>query len=377
MANRREFLIGAGALALASWAKGAHALTPPAPLPTWAPYARTFALDACGTIGRQDHQPDAMLSAEELADLRESGLSALQITVAPVGHYLNAFEETMGQIAFWDAELAAHPEQLLSLRDAADLQRARDENKTGLIYNFQDTTPFGEDLDRVGVFYQLGVRSVQLTYNLRNLVGDGCLEPANAGLSKFGRQLIEALNQKKMVVDLAHSGQRTALEAIAASKSPAVISHTGCAALAALPRNKTDAELRAVAERGGVVGIYLMPFLRTQGQPMAADLIAHLEHAVNVCGEDHVGIGTDGTVSATQLTAQYKAEHRKFIAERRAKGISAPGEADDVYLILPDLNHPRRFETLGAMLSARGHSDARIGKILGGNFKRVMSEVWG
>lgn len=374
MIDRRGFLIGAGSLALAGLARNAQAFAPP---PRWAPYADTFVLDACGTIGRQDHKGDAPLSALELGDLRESGLSALQVTVAPVGHYKDAFEQSIEQIASWDDEIARHPEQLLLARTGADLQRAHSERKTAMIYGFQDTTPIGEDLDRITVFHRSGVRVVQLTYNLRNLVGDGCLEPGDAGLSKFGHKLVEALNEKKIVVDLAHSGRRTALEGIAASKSPAVISHTGCAALADVPRNKTDAELRAVAERGGVVGIYLMPFLRLKGQPMAADLIAHLEHAVKVCGEDHVGLGSDCTVAATQLTAEYKRDHRKFIAERRALGISAPGEADDVYLILPDLNHPRRFETLAAMLSARGHSDARIGKILGGNFKRVMSEVWG
>ena len=373
MIDRRGFLIGAGSLAFAGLARNAQAFAPP---PRWAPYADAFVLDACGTIGRQDHEGDAPLSALELGDLRESGLSALQVTVAPVGHYKDAFEQTIEQIASWDDEIARHPEQLLLARTGADLQRAQSERKTAMIYGFQDTTPIGEDLDRITVFHRSGVRVVQLTYNLRNLVGDGCLEPGDAGLSKFGHKLVEALNEKKIVVDLAHSGRRTALEGIAASKSPAVISHTGCAAIADVPRNKTDAELRAVAERGGVVGMYLMPFLRLKGQPMAADLIAHIEHAIKVCGEDHVGLGSDGTVAATKLTPEYKRDHRKFIAERRALGISAPGEADDVYLILPDLNHPRRFETLAAMLSARGHSDARIGKILGGNFKRVMSEVW-
>ena len=125
-----------------------------------------------------------------------------------------------------------------------------------------------------------------------------------------------------------------------------------------------------------MVGIYLMPFLRTQGQPMAADLIRHVEHAVDVCGEDHVGIGTDGMVSGVELTPEYVKRHHEDIANRRRLGISAPGEEDDVYTFIPDLNTPRRFETLGGLLLARGHSEKRVAKILGGNFARLFREAW-
>jgi membrane dipeptidase len=108
------------------------------------------------------------------------------------------------------------------------------------------------------------VRIFQLTYNRRNLVGDGCLESGNAGLSEFGRKLVSRLNERKLLVDLSHAGERTTLEAIEASKTPIAISHTGCAALVPNPRNKTDRELRKLADKGGYVGIYLMPFLRSK-----------------------------------------------------------------------------------------------------------------
>jgi membrane dipeptidase len=184
------------------------------------------------------------------------------------------------------------------------------------------------------------------------------------------------MNDLGVLVDLSHCGHRTTLDGIAASKKPVAITHAGCAALADLPRNKTDEELRALAKKGGVAGIYFMPFLRTQGQPMAADLIHHIEHAVDVCGEDHVGLGTDGGISALELTEDYKKRFREFIADRRKQGISAPGETEDVYLYLPDLNTPRRFETLAGLLQKRGHSGAWIEKILGGNFARLFKEVW-
>jgi len=134
--------------------------------------------------------------------------------------------------------------------------------------------------------------------------------------------------------------------------------------------------MRLLARRGGVVGIYFMPFLKTHGQPMAADLIRHLEHAIDVCGEDHVGIGTDGGISRVELTPEFVKRFREDVANRRRLGISAPGEEDDVYTFLPDLNTPRRLETLANLLLARGHSEARVGKILGGNFARLFREVW-
>jgi membrane dipeptidase len=192
----------------------------------------------------------------------------------------------------------------------------------------------------------------------------------------YGRELVARLNERKALVDLAHSGERTALDAIEASTAPIAISHTGCAALIPNPRNKTDHELRKLADKGGYVGIYLMPFLRTQGQPMADDLIRHIEHAIDVCGEDHVGIGSDGSITPVVLTQEYKKSFAGEINDRRKQGISAPGEDPNVYLFLPDLNSTDRFPRIADLLSKRKHSDARIAKILGGNFDRLLKDVW-
>ncbi|MEH6417947.1 dipeptidase [Pseudomonas sp. CGJS7] len=377
MLDRRTFLIqgalaGAGALA-GGWAGPLRA----AAAPGWAPYAEAMVIDGCGFVGDADSQPGEALSSKLVEQVRASGLRVLQTTVGPVAQYEDAFEAAVRDIAYWENEIVRHPDVFAQVRTGADLERARREKKTGVVYQFQDSAPIGEKLERIDDFYRLGLRTVQLTYNVRNLAGDGCMEAGDAGLSKFGHSLIERLNERRILLDLAHSGRRTATEAIAASKAPMLISHTGCAALVDRPRNKTDAELRAVAERGGVVGIYLMPFLRESGQPMAADVIRHIEHALKVCGEDHVGIGTDNIVSPVALTEKYKRQHAESIRERRKLGISAPGESETVYLFIPDLNTPRRFETLAGLLSQRGHSDGVIGKVLGGNFARVMGEVWG
>jgi membrane dipeptidase len=119
-----------------------------------------------------------------------------------------------------------------------------------------------------------------------------------------------------------------------------------------------------------------MPSLRTKGQPMAEDVVRHIEHAVKLCGEDHVGIGTDGGLSESRPTEKSKRLFRELVESRRRQGISAPGEDPDVYLFIPDLNTPRRFETLARLLLDRGHSESRVAKILGGNFARLFRETW-
>ena len=108
---------------------------------------------------------------------------------------------------------------------------------------------------------------MQITYNMRNLLGDGCMEPGNAGLSALGRKAVEKMNEKGILIDLSHCGQRTTAEVIELSKRPVAITHTGCAKLADRPRNKRDEEMKRCADKGGIVGIYCMPFLRMQGQP--------------------------------------------------------------------------------------------------------------
>ena len=376
--DRRGFLKAGTAAALAAAAPPLAALMPP---PTdWKPFADTVCIDGAGMFGRWPGSPDGRLTDNDAADARESGLTATILTLAPNGRFrfgADAFETTVRNIAMWEREAAARPETFLVVRRADDLVRAKREGKVGLIYGFQESSPIGEDLDRIDTFQALGLRVLQLTHNRRNLVGDGCMEPGDAGLSAFGLEVVERCNAQRVLVDLAHGGRRTTREAIAASQAPVLISHTGCAAVADLPRNVADAELRAMAERGGVVGILFWPFLRVDGQPMAADLLRHIEHAIDVCGEDHVGIGSDNSISGVPMTPEYRKDNAEFMQMLLDDGTLTPDRSTDLVTFLPDLNHPRRFETIAAMMASRGHSDARIAKILGGNFARVMKEVWG
>jgi membrane dipeptidase len=374
--NRRDFIATGGALAGLALLPAALRAAAGSDVKAWARYRETIVIDSCGSPGRDTRDPvRPPLDAAELADIRDSGVTALNFTVGSVGRYATDYEETIRNIAFWDREIATHPDVLVKVTRAAQLDEAKRNGRLGVIYGFQDTTMYGENLDRFDEFHDFGVRIVQLTYNRRNLMGDGCLEPGNAGLSKLGRDMIARMNERSTLVDLSHCGQRTTHEGIEASKKPVAVTHSGCGAVADMPRNKHDEELKLLAERGGVIGIYVMPYLRAQGQVMADDVVKHIEYAIKACGEDHVGIGTDGAISAVNATPEYKKQFAAEIAERQKRGISAPGERADSFTFAPDLNTPRRFERLTLLLAQRGHSDARIEKILGGNFARLFRDV--
>ena len=378
MLGRREFLIR-GSLAAAG-AIISPRLFADAVAEHWPPYRRSFAIDGQGGSAVFFLKDDDPALPAQLQAVRDSGLNGLIVSPAPQGRFwLNdaAFERSKETLRQWKARLDAHPDVFLHVQKAADLERARNERRLGIIFTFQGTEPLGEEADRIAMFREMGLRVMQLTHNRRNLVGDGCMEPGNAGLSNFGHRVVERLNAEKLVIDLSHGSARTTLEAIRASKAPVLIGHTGCRALADLPRNVADAELRALADKGGVAGIIFWPYLRVDSQPMAIDVIRHLEHAIKVCGEDHVGIGTDSDVAPVERTPEWERENREWVRGAKQEGTFTATRPDDLYTFIPDLNVANRFEVLAARLSARGHSDARIEKILGGNFARVMREVWG
>jgi membrane dipeptidase len=282
----------------------------------------------------------------------------------------------LADVAHWDGLVRDHSADLLKVLSVADIHKARHERRIGLIYGFQNAAMMGNDAGRVDVFAAKGVRVIQLTYNPANQLGGGSMAPETMALTSFGREVIDRLNARRVMVDLSHSGRQTCLDAARYSKQPISINHTGCRALVDLPRNKTDEELRLVANRGGFVGIYFMPFLDRNGHATAAEVVAHIEHALQVCGEDHVGIGTDGGTTPIDDLQAYASDLRKEHERRVAQGVAAPGEGVDTHPFVDDLRGPGQFRKLARLLAARGHSERRIGKVLGGNFVRYAREIW-
>ena len=385
--DRRQFLALAGGLVAAT----ALSASTDAPAKTSASTASTdpIIINALGGIGNpnlvaNDPKPGTPVSSNTGADLDEravadslaSGLTAVNLTLGYVAGPMEPFEHTIREIGVWDRLIRENP-KLLKVHTAADILRARDEHRLGVIYGFQNAAQVGTDPTRIDIFADLGVRVIQLTYNPRNQLGDGSIVAENHGLTPLGREVVARLNARRVMVDLSHSGEQTCLDAARASTQPISINHTGCRALTDLPRNKTDAELRLVAERGGFVGIYFMPFLEKTGHAHADDVVRHLEHAVNVCGEDHVGIGTDGSATGIDDLEAYRERAAKENAARTKAGIAAPGEGPDIFPFITDLRGVDQFRQLAGLLAARGFSRTRIEKILGGNFLRFARDVWG
>ena len=371
---RREFnasllKFSAGAL-LAPWlgsalARGENA---PANSPIGKLYESAIVIDTlCAPFTDMDGPP----SAEALAAVRGSGFTAINFTISQP-----TFEDTIGNLGIVQELVDKHPEAFLIVRRHSDIARAKAEKKIGIMPGFQYTAFLEENVERIPMFRQLGVRIMQLTYNNRSIFGDGCLEPGNAGLSKAGIAAVKKMNEIGVAVDLSHSGYRTTSEGIAQSAKPVLITHSGCAAVYAHPRNKPDEILKALADRGGYFGVYLMPYVvASPTVPTREHVLDHLVHAINVCGADHVGIGSDGAIQKTVLTDEQKAAFDKDIARRKQLGIGAPGE--DRYPYVPDLNGPDHMEVIASELAKRGQPSATIKKVMGANFARVIGDIWG
>lgn len=318
-----------------------------------------------------------MVTDSAVRDMLAAGISAVNVTLGHVAGDIDPFEHSVADIGRWNRILRQRSGQLLHVLSADDILRAKREGKVGVIYGSQNSTMLGDRVERVDLFADLGLRIFQLTYNAPTSVGDGSIAPENRPLTPFGRSVVERLAERRILCDLSHSGQRTCLDAVRHSTRPVAITHTGCRALVDVPRNKSDEELRLVAERGGYVGIYFMPFLTNSGPAKAEHVAWHIKHAINICGEDHVGIGTDGSVSAVPNMAEYMEAQRQYIAQRRAQGIAAPGEREDAPFLVVDLQGPEQYRILARLLHSRGHSQAQVEKIMGINFVRVARDIWG
>ncbi len=387
--TRRDF----GRLAATGWAAALVGCAPPddrepdrptgppevepgGPVDHWPPYRSAMVIDALASPGPfnvQDRiaQP---LTDDMILNVRASGITAVNVTVSGGGVGDQAFADTLRHVAYFEREATGHPDVFARIRSAGDLDAARESERLGLILGFQDTTMFGSDIERVNLFYDLGVRITQLTYNQANRVGFGCLHPDDRGLTSFGRDVVARMNEIGMLVDLSHCGDRTTSDAIALSTQPVSITHSGCRTVFDHPRSKDDETLRAMAEGGGVVGIYMMPFLNAEGPAQTEHFFQHVEHAVDVCGEDHVGVGSDNSITPTVADQAYLTALYAFADERARLGIGAPREHE--VLFVEGLNSPDRMLRIAEGLLERGHSETRVEKIIGGNFRRLFGEVW-
>lgn len=306
----------------------------------------------------------AKWNRELFEDMRRGGLTAANCTVS----VWEGFQATVDNIVRSNALMAESSDLVRPVRTAADITRAKEEGKTGIIYGFQNAHAFEDQIGYVEIFKQLGVGIVQMCYNTQNLVGTGCYE-RDGGLSGFGHEIVAEMNRVGIMCDLSHVGETTSREVIEASEKPVCYSHCLPSGLKDHPRNKSDAELRFIADHGGFVGVTMFtPFLRAGVDATVDDYVEAIEYVMNIVGEDAIGIGTDFTQGHDQAFFEWLT-HDKGYARRLTRfgkiinpeGIRTIGE----------------FGNLTEALSRRGFSDSQVRKIMGENWVRVLRDVWG
>jgi membrane dipeptidase len=312
------------------------------------------------------------LSPANLDLVRNSGVNVVKWSLGGINE---GFVDTAQEIAYVAQLIEVHPAYFLQVRVPADIERSRREGKLGLILSFESTDMLEGKLDNLETFRDFGVRVMQLSYNRKSPFAAGVMEPSGGGLTPLGHDAVKKMNALGITVDLSHANPQTTADAMAASSKPVIMSHAGCVAVHPHPRNKTDAQLRALADKGGVVGIYDLPYLAASPkQPTVDDYMDHMEHALKIVGEDHVGVGSDASLSPFDTSPKGMAEFNKSEEQRQKSGLAAPEEDRPTYVI--GLNIPRRIEVIADQLLKRGYSARVAEKIVGENFARVLSETW-
>ena len=299
-------------------------------------------------------------------DMHRGGITAVNCTCC----IWEDFRDTMRNITQWKRWFIEHDDILLQVYTTADVRRAKTEGKVGIILGWQNTSGINDQISYLQIFKELGVGVMQLTYNTQNLVGSGLSESRDGGLSDFGREVVEEMNRVGILIDLSHVGRKTSEDAILQSRKPVAYTHASPAALKVNWRNKTDAQIRFIADHGGIVGVSLFPpFLCRGNESTIDDYIDAIEHTINVAGEDHVALGTDFTQGQEPAFMEWAV---------RDKGYARQLLKPDVDFIFPaGIRTNGDFPNLTAALGRRDWPESRIRKVLGENLLRLLEEVWG
>lgn len=325
-------------------------------------HARSIVIDGLTSFKRPD--------GEFFESLKAAGLTAFSQTLS----VLDDFRDSVKRVYKFKQLLRQWPNLVTLVTSAADIEAAKRDGKVGVILNFQNTVALEDEELFVEALYDMGVRVLQLTYNERNLVGDGCTERVQSGLSDFGVQVVEECNRVGMLVDLSHVGEATCLDAVEVCRGPLVISHSNPKALCDVPRNVNDDLILRVARKGGLVGINAFPgFLRKDGQrPTLEDFVANVRYVAKLAGIEHVAVGTDLIDRAT--LADYTTESGAIGV---GKKVYKPGAYPPWPWQYPTgLEKATEYPNLTAALVKAGFAPSDIRKILGENWLRVYRAVW-
>lgn len=294
----------------------------------------------------------------QLERVHRCGVDVVSLNVAFGQHGLQTALTMLAALRAW---LEARPNQYLLIHSVVDVQTAKDSGRLGVCFDVEGMQVLEGSVAEVRTLYDLGVRWMLAAYNQPNAAGGGCLA-YDAGLTDFGRRVITEMNATGMVVCGSHCGYRTARELIDASAAPVIFSHSNPLALRAHPRNIPDDLMIACAARGGVVGIAgFGPFLG-ENDASTATFVAHVEYALDLIGEEHVGIGLDYVFDRAELDTAIARDPLSFPPEFYSRGAH--------------MVEPWRLPEIAQALAARGHSRATLQKVFGGNHLRIARQVW-
>lgn len=298
--------------------------------------------------------------------VKSSGFNVLHIAVGTGGP--DAYDGTLRFLASWNGFIAHHSDWFLRVDSPERLDSVKKSGKLGIILGLQNSEHFRRP-DDVDYFYSIGQRISQLTYNTRNLIGTGSTERTDSAITDFGVAIIERMNKVGMAVDVSHCGDLTSADACTVSKAPVLITHSNCRALCPHPRCKPDDVLKKIAATGGVIGITgVRMFVKNAEPTTIEDVLNHYDHVAKLVGVEHLGTGSD--IGLDGYDALPEPIRKKLHASYKAS--YAFREKDDV----EGLDHPQRTFDLTEGLIRRGYSDRDIEGILGGNFKRVLAQIW-
>ncbi|GGN36841.1 MULTISPECIES: dipeptidase [Marinomonas] len=306
----------------------------------------------------------AKWNRELFEDMAKGKLTAANCTVS----FWENFEGTVRNVVEMNQLIEANSDLLLKVYTTKDIHRAKAEGKTGVMMGFQNAHAFEDQIGYVQIFKDLGVGIVQMCYNTQNLVGTGCYE-RDGGLSGYGREIVAEMNRVGMLCDLSHVGPNTAKEVIIESKKPVAYSHCLPAGLKEHPRNRTDEELKFIADNGGFVGVTMFaPFLKAGINATIDDYVEAIQYIYNIVGEDAIGIGTDFTQGHGYDFFEYLTHDKGY-----ARRLTRFGE-----IINPlGMRTVGDFPNLTEALLKHGFSERQVVKIMGENWVNLLAEVWG
>ena len=300
-------------------------------------------------------------------DLQAGGVTAINATIA----FWHDFVATLDAITYWLVWFEDYDDLIRPVLDVADIHAAKAEGRCGVILGWQNASPIENDLGRLALFHRLGVRIIQVTHNERNLLGNGCYELHDEGLSKFRRAAIHEMNRLGILIDLSHTGDQTVLDTIELSDHPVAFTHANARSQHDHPRNKTDEAIEALVAKGGVIGANAHPMFFPDG--FASTLDAYLdaiEYLIDMVGTDHVAVGSDFCQDQPPAFFEYLFTTQGTIPAARVTPTPVP------YRHLHGLEGTLQFGNIATGLLGRGHSADVVSKIIGGNWLRLFEEVW-